>query len=82
MSASSPANVLTSEKRLDLRKKATNFSDCRETRRRRMNLAKMIAHETNEKSSRMPRTTLAVVPVSQKKERMEVCPGRFSVDTG
>ena len=82
MSASSPAKVLTSEKRLDLRKKVTNFSDCRETRRRRMNLAKMITQETKEKNRRIPRTTLPVGPISVKKERREGCPGRFSEVTG
>ncbi len=82
MSESSPAKVLTSENRLDLRKKATNRSDWRETRRSRMNLAKMIAQETSEKNSRMPSTTFAVGPVSEKNERMEGCPGRFSEVTG
>ena len=82
MSESSPAKVLTSENRLDLRKKATNFSDWRETRRSRKYLAKMITQETKEKSRRIPRTTLAVAPVSAKKERMEGWPGRFSEVTG
>ena len=82
MSASSPAKVLTSEKRFDLRKNVTNFSDCRETRRSRRNFAKMITQETKEKSRRIPRTTLAVVPVSPKKDRIEGLPGRFSEVTG
>jgi len=42
----------------------------------------MITHDTNEKKSRIPRTTFAVVPVSPKKERIEGWPGRFSVVTG
>ena len=42
----------------------------------------MITHETNEKKSRIPRTTLAVGPISVKKERREGCPGRFSEVTG
>ncbi len=82
MSASSPAKVLTSENRFDLRKKATNFSDCRETLRSRRNFAKMITQETKEKNRSTPRTTLAVVPVSPKKDRIEGFPGRFSVVTG
>src|SRR5450759_2938095 len=44
-SASWPAIVLTSEKRLDLRKKATNLSDWREIRARRMYFAKMMIQE-------------------------------------
>ena len=71
MSESSPAKVFTSEKRLDLRKNATNFSDWRDTRRSRIHLAKMIAHEIREKNRRIPRTTLAVGPVSAKKDRIE-----------
>jgi hypothetical protein len=47
-----------------------------------MNLAKMITHETNEKKSRTPRTTLAVGPVSRNRERMEGCPERLSEVTG
>src|ERR1700741_1837599 len=71
--------ALTSENLLDLRKKATNFSDWRETRRRRTNLAKIMIHETTEKKSKIPRTTLAAGPVSRKKARRESCPpGRFS----
>src|SRR5450432_266292 len=82
-SVSWAAIVLTSENRLDLRKKATNFSDWAATRLNRMNFAKMITHETSEKKSRIPRTTFAVGPVSRKKTRRESPPaGRFSARTG
>ena len=75
--------LLTSENRLDLRKKAMNFSDWPLTRRKRMNFAKMMIQETSEKKSRMPRTTLAVGPVSRKKTRRESpAAGRFSARTG
>jgi hypothetical protein len=47
-----------------------------------MNLAKMIAHETKEKKSRIPRITFPAGPVSAKAERIEDCPGRFSEVTG
>ena len=79
---SSPANVLTSEKRLDLRKKATNFSDWPDTRLSRMNLAKIMTQLTNENRSRIARTTRSAMPASLKKEKIEGWPGRFSEVTG
>ena len=72
---------LTSEKRFDLRKNAMNLSDWRPTRRSLRNLAKMMIHETREKKNRMASTTFAVAPVSRKKARRDVPPGRFSVET-
>ena len=48
------ASALTSENRLDFRKNAMNLSDCRETRFRRMYLAKMITQDTKEKKRRIP----------------------------
>jgi len=75
------ATVLTSENRRDLRKNSTNFSDWRDTRRSRTNLAKMMIQEMREKRRRIPRTILAVGPVSLKKERIP-CPWpRFSTCT-
>src|SRR5262249_51899809 len=74
--------VLTSENRLDLRKKAMNFSDCRPMRRNRKNFAKIMIQETSEKKNRIARTTLAVGPVSLKNVRRESPAGRFSVRTG
>jgi hypothetical protein len=59
-----------------------NLSDWRETLFNRMYFAKMITQETREKISRIPRTILAVGPVSLKKERMFWVSGRLSVRTG
>jgi hypothetical protein len=42
----------------------------------------MMTQEIRENRKRIARTTLAVGPVSRKKARREVPPGRFSAVTG